>query len=206
MTKPTDLTKALARRLGFLDPVRAYAAEVVRLERRAAKVANQVGELTAMVESLDAKLLDYRAEMARLHYGARKATRAGSEPRALRFLSDKRQAEGKVRELEEEVEAGRRLLRTAVRQRDELMEGLDELKRSFQSSAIVRLADDVARNTRPPQITGRREESRRALLQAEARAALDDPDDPFGDLPELSNEDDRLLVARWRAEDRARAA
>lgn len=206
MTKPTDL-RALAQRLGFLDPRRAYAAEVVRAERQLAKVTTKINELTDMVQAMDARLLDSRAEMARLHYGARKAARQGSEPQALMYLSDKRQAECRVRELEEEVDAGRSLLRQAVKKRDLLLEGLDELRRAFQADSIVRLADEVARDARPPAVGARRiEGARRKLLHAETLAQLDDPDDPFDALPELVDDDDRVLLARWKAEDRARAA
>ncbi|MEL7368160.1 MAG: hypothetical protein AAFN74_04545 [Myxococcota bacterium] len=207
MTSPKDWTRALARRLGFFDPLRTYAAEVVEIERRVVRVQNKVTKLAAMVETMDARLLEQRAEMARLHYGARKAARHGSEPRALRLLSDKRQAESRVRDLEEEAAAGRRLLKQASRQRDALTESLDNLRRAFHSAQIIRLAGDVARESRPPAIAGRLEEARRALQRAEALAELEAPeDDPFADLPELSDPEDRLLVARWRTEDHAQAA
>ena len=206
MTKPTDL-RSLAQRLGFFDPRRRYAAEVVRAERQLVKVTSKIHELTDMVGAMDARLLDSRAEMARLHYGARKAARRGSEPQALMYLSDKREAENRVRELEEEVEAGRLLLRQAKKKRDLLREGLDELRRAFQADSVVRLAEDVARNARPPAVSIRRlEGARRKLLHAETLAQLDDPDDPFDALPELVDDDDRVLLARWKAEDRAQAA
>ncbi len=202
--------RALAERLGFFDPIRAHASEVVDAERQLAKVSAQITKLKDVVDSMDARLLDCRAEMARLHYGARKAVRNGAEPRALRFLSDKRVAETKVRELEEEVDAGRALLRQAQRHREELSLNLENLQRSFEASRIVRLASDVARGSRAPapgSSARRLESARRRLLDAETLAQLEDPEDPFaGLLPELAADDDRLLMARWRAEDRARAA
>ena len=205
MTNASELTKNLAQRLGFLDPLRRHAAEIVRTERQIAKVTIKVDELTRMVEALDARLLDRRAEQARLHYGARQAARHGSEPRALRYLSNKRQAEERVRELEDEVAAGRRLLKQAVAQRDALVEGLDTLRRAFQASRIVSLADDVSKQTPPPSTAARLAHARQQLLTAEAMAEVEAPKDPFADLPELGDPEDRLLLARWRSQDRAAA-
>lgn len=205
MTRAKDLTRSIAQRLGFLDPVRAFASEVVRVERQIARANVKIDELTRNVEAMDARLLDRRADMARLHHTARKAARGGADGRALRLLADKRSLESSLHDLEEEVTAGRKLLKLATGRRDAMVHALDDLRRAFEASNVVRLTGDVVRGTRPPAGTRRLERARQKLMHAEALADLDAPDDPFLALPELAPEDDRLLVARWRSEDRVAA-
>ncbi len=207
MTWRKHLGRTIARKLGFLDPVRLHAAEVVDLERQLAKVSVNITELTRRVQSMNARLTDGRAEVARLHYSAKKAARAGAEPHALRCLSSKRQAESRVRELEEDLRGGRSLLKRALHQRDELNHTLETLQRAFEANTVIRLAENINRNARAPSYQRRLDEARHELLEAVALAELDDPsDDPFEALPELQDPDDRLLVARWRAQHQSQGA
>jgi phage shock protein A len=197
-------------RLSRLFPVKEERPEVTfdlvigERQLRYDELKMAVVKILFLRNKLEGDLLERRAEIARVHFEARRAARSGHDRRALALLDRMNHLKGRLADAEEQVEEIKREANAVTHDMARINESIQDLRREKRESLAKLTSAEVRKKLRKLLDEGHVEKENRRLERVRtmvARATAETTlDRELGDEPaELIDPAARIELARMKS-------